>query len=134
MALDEEERKRRYERARQLSNSINPSKTSSNTTGGLNSNFNTIVLYNYQGNTDEEREYVSRFQRARQLSNSINPRQNVPAPSSTDEEIEQGHKNVQGLLSLMDKNTQQDINSNNIQQEESNPNANSRFRINNTKR
>ncbi len=133
MALDEEERKRRYERARQLSNSINPSKTSSNTTGGLNSNFNTIVLYNYQGNTDEEREYVSRFQRARQLSNSINPRQNVPAPSSTDEEIEQGHKNVQGLLSLMDKNTQQDINSNNIQQEESNPNANSRFRINNTK-
>ena len=107
MILDEEERKKRYERARQLSNSINPIKSSNTTASGLNSNFNNIVLNNYQGNTNEEKEYISRFQRARQLSNSINPREDVSAPSISDEEREKGHQNAQRLLNLMDngKNT-----------------------------
>lgn len=134
--LDEEERKKRYERARQLSSSINPSKTTNTNT--LSSNFNNIVLHNYQGNTDEEKEYISRFQRARQLSNSINPREDVLTPSATNEEIEQGHQNVQSLLNLIDnnnsKNDEEEARERTIQfQSESNPNANSRFRINNTK-
>lgn len=135
--LDEEERKKRYERARQLSNSINPSKTTNTNT--LSSNFNNIVLHNYQGNTDEEKEYISRFQRARQLSNSINPREDVPAPSVSEEELQRGHQNVQSLLNLMDNNIETNTKRNEEEeptiqsQSESNPNANSRFRVNGTK-
>ena len=105
MILDEE-KKKRYERARQLSNSINPSKTSNTSTSSLNSNFNNIVLNNYQGNTDEEKEYISRFQRARQLSNSINPREDVPAPQEPSEEDRlKSAQNAQNLIDLMDMNS-----------------------------
>ena len=108
---DEEEKKKRYERARQLSSLVNPSTNISTniSSTGLNKNFNAIVLNNYEGNTDEEKEYIARFQRARQISNSINPRNNVPAPTTSDEDRIKGNQNVQPLLDLLDRNVDKNI-------------------------
>ena len=59
MIIDEEERKKRLERARQISNSINARKNAVN-----NSN-----MYTNQ-------EYINRFNRSREISNNINTRKN----------------------------------------------------------
>ena len=100
MVQDEEERKQRYERARMLSNSISNN-------SNLNSNFNNIVLNNYQGKTEQEKEYISKFQRARELSNSINPRKEETILEPTEEEREESRRNAQELLDLMDNGIQQ---------------------------
>ncbi len=94
---DDEEQKIRYERAKQLSSGIN--------TDNYSSNFNNIALYNLQGSTDEEKEYISRFQKARELSNSINPRQNVEAPSVSEDEKLKSIENTKSFLDLMDNNS-----------------------------
>lgn len=127
MSRDEEdEKKKREEEAKSIIE-------------GIGNTINSINYANMKGmqisaKNENEQNFINKVNEANSIINSINPRQNVPAPSATNEEIEQGHQNIQGLLSLMDKNTQQeDINNNDIQQEENNPNANSRFRINNTK-
>lgn len=100
MVQDEEERKQRYERARMLSNSISNN-------SNLNPNFNNIVLNNYQGKTEQEKEYISKFQRARELSNSINPRKEETILEPTEEEREESRRNAQELLNLMDNGIQE---------------------------
>lgn len=127
MPQDEEEKKKREEEARAIISS-----------SGIGSSINSINYANMKGmqisaRNENEQNFINKVNEANSIINSINPRQNVPAPSVGEEEIEQGHKNIQPLLDLMDKNTQQDISNNDIQKEESNSNANSRFRINNTK-
>ena len=127
MPQDEEEKKKREEEARAIISS-----------SSIGSSINSINYANMKGmqisaRDENEQNFINKVNEANSIINSINPRQNVPAPSISDEERERGHQNVQGLISLMDKNTQQDISNNDIQQEKSNPNANSRFRVNNTK-
>lgn len=92
--LDDEEKKKRYERAQTLTRTI---------TGESSTNFNNIVLNNIQGETDEEKEYINRFNRARELTNSINPRENVPAPSATPEQIAKSKKVASYILEDMQR-------------------------------
>lgn len=99
--IDDEEKKKRMERARQITNSI--------VGKDFNSNFNNIALYNLQGKTDEEKEYINRFNRAREITNSINPRENVLAPSISEEERQNSIENVQPFLDLIDKNNDSEI-------------------------
>ena len=128
MPEDEEEKKKKEEEAKAI--------ISSNSIG---SSINSINYANMRGNpltskNDNEQYFINKVNEANSIINSINPRQNVPAPSTTDEEREQGHKNVQSLLDLMDRNIEPEIEkTSNVQQEENNPNANHRFRINGTK-
>lgn len=98
MPQDEEEKKKREEEARAIiSNS------------GIGSSINSINYANMKGmqisaRNENEQNFINKVNEANSIINSINPRQNVPAPSATDEEIEQGHQNVQGLLDLMNNN------------------------------
>ena len=95
--LDDEEKKKRYERAIELTRSMS---------GQSSSNFNNITLNNLTGNTDEEKEYIKRYNRARELTNSINPRENIPAPSLTQEQIDSSAKFRDELLNDLNKNVE----------------------------
>ena len=95
MDIDDEEKRKRLERARAISSSM-----SSDT---YSSNFKSISVDNYQGRNEQEKEYISRYNRAREISNSINPRQNVEIKQATTEEIEESNRVGQQLWNLMDK-------------------------------
>lgn len=95
--IDDREKKKRMERARQITNSI--------TGNDYNTNFNRIALNNLQGKNDEEKEYINKFNRAREITNSINPRENVSAPHSSEEEKQKSIKNAQPFLDLIDGNS-----------------------------
>ena len=103
MDIDDEEKRKRLERARAISSSM-----SSDT---YSSNFKSISVDNYQGRNEQEKEYISRYNRAREISNSINPRQNVEIKQETPEEIEESNRVGQQLWNLMDK---RNTNTNNI--------------------
>ena len=91
MIIDEEERKKRLERARQISNSINARKNTVN-----NSN-----MYTNQ-------EYINRFNRAREISNSINPRKNNTIRTVSQEELAKSEENGKFFMDLIDKNVNSD--------------------------
>lgn len=91
MIIDEEERKKRLERARQISNSINARKNAVN-----NSN-----MYTNQ-------EYINRFNRAREISNSINPRKNNTIRTVSQEELAKSEENGKFFMDLIDKNVNSD--------------------------
>lgn len=127
MLQDEEEKKKREEEARAI-------------ISGIGGTINTINYANLKGRTlttknENEQNFINRVNEANSIINSINQRKNVPAPSATTEEIEEGHRNVQPLLDLMDKNSEPEIDNtiNTVQESSSNPNSNSRFRINGSK-
>ena len=127
MLQDEEEKKKREEEARAI-------------ISGIGGTINTINYANLKGRTlttknENEQNFINRVNEANSIINSINQRKNVPAPSVTTEEIEEGHRNVQPLLDLMDKNSEPEIDNtiNTVQESSSNPNSNSRFRINGSK-
>lgn len=127
MLQDEEEKKKREEEAKAI-------------ISGIGGTINTINYANLKGRTlttknENEQNFINRVNEANSIINSINQRKNVPAPSATTEEIEEGHRNVQPLLDLMDKNSEPEIDNtiNTVQESSSNPNSNSRFRINGSK-
>lgn len=127
MLQDEEEKKKREEEARAI-------------ISGIGGTINAINYANLKGRTlttknENEQNFINRVNEANSIINSINQRKNVPAPSVTTEEIEEGHRNVQPLLDLMDKNSEPEIDNtiNTVQESSSNPNSNSRFRINGSK-
>ena len=91
MIIDEEERKKRLERARQISNSINARKNAVN-----NSN-----MYTNQ-------EYINRFNRAREISNNINPRKNNTIRTVSQEELAKSEENGKFFMDLIDKNVNSD--------------------------
>ena len=91
MIIDEEERKKRLERARQISNSINARKNAVN-----NSN-----MYTNQ-------EYINRFNRAREISNSINPRKNNTIRTVSQEELAKSEENGKFFMDLIDRNVNSD--------------------------
>lgn len=91
MIIDEEERKKRLERARQISNSINARKNAVN-----NSN-----MYTNQ-------EYINRFNRAREISNNINPRKNNTIRTVSQEELAKSEKNGKFFMDLIDRNVNSD--------------------------
>jgi hypothetical protein len=91
LIIDEEERKKRLERARQISNSINARKNTVN-----NSN-----MYTNQ-------EYINRFNRAREISNSINPRKNNTIRTVSQEELAKSEENGKFFMDLIDKNVNSD--------------------------
>ena len=127
MLQDEEEKKKREEEAKAI-------------ISGIGGTINTINYANLKGRTlttknENEQNFINRVNEANSIINSINQRKNVPAPSATTEEIEEGHRNVQPLLDLMDKNSEPEIDNtiNTVQESSNNPNSNSRFRINGSK-
>lgn len=91
MIIDEEERKKRLERARQISNSINARK-------------NTVDNSNMYTN----QEYINRFNRAREISNSINPRKNNTIRTVSQEELAKSEENGKFFIDLIDKNVNSD--------------------------
>lgn len=91
MIIDEEERKKRLERARQISNSINARK-------------NTVDNSNMYTN----QEYINRFNRAREISNSINPRKNNTIRTVSQEELAKSEENGKFFMDLIDKNVNSD--------------------------
>jgi hypothetical protein len=91
LIIDEEERKKRLERARQISNSINARKNAVN-----NSN-----MYTNQ-------EYINRFNRAREISNNINPRKNNTIRTVSQEELAKSEENGKFFMDLIDKNVNSD--------------------------
>lgn len=112
--FDDEEKKKRYERAIELTRSMS---------GQSSSNFNNISLNNLTGNTDEEKEYIKRYNRARELTNQINPRENIPAPSLTQEQINNSAKFRDELLNELNKNVENN-NTNLEVKNENNPTVN----------
>ena len=98
MPEDEEEKKKREEEARAIISNV-----------GISNSINSINYANMKGinlsaRNENEQNFINKVNEANSIINSINPRKNVPAPSATEEELEQGHKNIQGLLDLMDNN------------------------------
>ena len=91
MIIDEEERKKRLERARQISNSINARK-------------NTVDNSNMYTN----QEYINRFNRAREISNSINPRKNNTIRTVSQEELAKSEENGKFFMDLIDRNVNSD--------------------------
>lgn len=87
MIIDEEERKKRLERARQISNSINSKISMSN-----NSNMN------------NNSEYINRINRAKEISNSINPKKVTETRTLTQEDIAKSEENGKYFLDLINKN------------------------------
>lgn len=94
--LSEEEKKKREEEAKNIISGLS----------GFTDSINTINYNNYNvvTNNDYEKEYVNRVKEANDIINSINPREDVPAPSLTDEEKKQSRENIQPILDLMDNN------------------------------
>lgn len=94
--LSEEEKKKREEEAKNIIYGLS----------GFTDSINTINYNNYNvvTNNDYEKEYVNRVKEANDIINSINPREDVPAPSLTDEEKKQSRENIQPILDLMDNN------------------------------
>ena len=98
MPEDEEEKKKREEEARAIISNV-----------GISNSINSINYANMKGiklsaKNENEQNFINKVNEANSIINSINPRKNVPTPSATEEELEQGHKNIQGLLDLMDNN------------------------------
>lgn len=98
MPEDEEEKKKREEEAKAIISNV-----------GISNSINSINYANMKGinlsaRNENEQNFINKVNEANSIINSINPRKNVPAPSATEEELEQGHKNIQGLLDLMDNN------------------------------
>jgi hypothetical protein len=91
LIIDEEERKKRLERARQISNSINARK-------------NTVDNSNMYTN----QEYINRFNRAREISNSINPRKNNTIRTVSQEELAKSEENGKFFMDLIDRNVNSD--------------------------
>ena len=130
MFEDEEERKKREEEARVI--------ISGSSIGQRINSINYANMNNTTINVQDENEqnFINKVNQANDIINSINPRQNVAAPSATDEELNQGHQNAQKILDLMDNN----VEDNDVKQitlyhdgENNNSNANHRFRINGSK-
>lgn len=94
--LSEEEKKKREEEAKNIISGMS----------GFTDSINTINYNNYNvvTNNDYEKEYVNKVKEANDIINSINPREDVPAPSLTDEEKKQSRENIQPILDLMDNN------------------------------
>ena len=93
---DEEEKKKREEEARAIISSASIGK-SINSINYANDNNLEINVQNAH-----EQNFINKVNEANSIINSINPREDVPAPSVTDEEKEKGHQNAQRLLDLMD--------------------------------
>lgn len=119
--IDEEEKKKRMERAKQIAHSINQNNYSSN--------FNNIALNRIKANTEQEKAYIDKFQKAREITNSINPRENVLPTTVSEEDKIKSQQNAEKFIELIDKNVEkpqmttediQDTSSinDNIQQEE----------------
>ena len=102
MFEDEEERKKREEEARAI--------ISGSSIGQRINSINYANMNNTTINVQDENEqnFINKVNEANDIINSINPRQNVAAPSATDEELEQGHQNAQKILDLMDNNVKND--------------------------
>lgn len=95
MPIDEEERKKRLERARQISNSINSSMRRSASSS----------LNNSISNNSNNQEYMDRLNRARQITNSINPTKTLTR-TLTEEQMAQSEENGKYFMDLIDGNTQ----------------------------
>ena len=102
MFEDEEERKKREEEAKSI--------ISGSSIGQRINSINYANMNNTTINVQDENEqnFINKVNEANDIINSINPRQNVAAPSATDEELEQGHQNAQKILDLMDNNVKND--------------------------
>ena len=99
---DEDERKKREEEAK----SIISGSSIGNSINAIN--FANLTGTNINVKNENEQNFINKVNEANDIINSINPRQNVAAPSATDEEIEQGHQNTQRILNLMDNNIKSD--------------------------
>ena len=124
---EDDEKKKREEEAKSIISSAS-----------IGDTINTINYANLNGislnvQNEYEQNFINKVNEANNIINSINPRQNVPAPSASDEEMEKGHQNAQKLLDLMDKNSLPDEINTDITTQQENSNANSRFRINQSK-
>ena len=99
--MNDEEKQKRLESARQIAKSIN--------SNDYSSNFNNIALYNIQGETEEEKEYINRFQKARDITNAINPRNNVPAHTINEETKIKSLQNGQDFINLMNTKSEDNV-------------------------
>lgn len=104
--FEDEEKKKREEEARQIISGINPETSISNSINAIN--FSNDNNYKININNEQGQTFLDKVNEANSIINSINPRQNVAAPSATDEELEQGHQNAQKILDLMDNNVKND--------------------------
>ena len=96
--LNDEEKKKREEEAKQIISNMTNSKDAINTI-----NYN---KYNIQPNNDNEKEYINRIKEANDIINSINPREDVQTPTIDNEELIQSKENTKRFLDLMEKNTE----------------------------
>lgn len=107
--IDEEEKKKRMERAKQIAHSINQNNYSSN--------FNNIALNRIKANSEEEQAYIDKFQRAREITNNINPRENVLPTTVSEEDKIESQQNAEKFMELIDKNIEKpQITTENIQE------------------
>ena len=114
MLIDEEEKKKRLERARQLSNSINSG-----------------ISYSNISNMDSNSEYTNRLNRAKEISNSINPKKTTKTRTLTQEELRQSEENGKYFMDLIDGNVDSNNEENNSSQiVDSSSNVNENANIN----
>ena len=114
MLIDEEEKKKRLERARQLSNSINSG-----------------IIYSNISNMDSNSEYTNRLNRAKEISNSINPKKTTKTRTLTQEELRQSEENGKYFMDLIDGNVDSNNEENNSSQiVDSSSNVNENANIN----
>ena len=114
MLIDEEEKKKRLERARQLSNSINSG-----------------ISYSNISNMDSNSEYTNRLNRAKEISNSINPKKTTKTRTLTQEKLRQSEENGKYFMDLIDGNVDSNNEENNSSQiVDSSSNVNENANIN----
>lgn len=116
--FDEEEKKKREEEAKLI--------ISSNSIGDTINSINYANSNNYKINTnnDNEKEFINRINEANSIINSINPRQNVAAPSVSEEDSIKSRETAAEFLKAIDNNANNNIqNTSKIQEIEEQPEA-----------
>ena len=96
--LSEEEKKKREEVAKSIISGMTGTSDMINTI-----NYNN---YNVKTNNNEEQSYVNKVKEANDIINSINPREDVQAPSVSEEDRNKSQENAQKFIDLMDENTE----------------------------
>ena len=116
--LTDKEKKKREEEAMSIINSSNINETINNI------NFANMNGMKINARNDEEQNFINRVNEANNIINSINPRQDIAAPTVSEEDRIKSQQNAQAFLNLIDggkKEQKQDNNTvqlnNEVQQE-----------------